>query len=109
MQPWQALANFESESGAGYDAAGRRVYSGPQFMYMGPGDKSATQMVHSQLQNRANEADGGGMIRALLAERNRNAARHSGVDPSGFLQLDVASGGRTYAPDHSTVHNVYKK
>jgi hypothetical protein len=101
MAGWSDLARWESAAGAGYDAAGRTVYSGPGMMYMGPGDKSATQAVHQGLMNDANMADAGGLIRALLAERNRNAARRMGVDPAKWLELKGGGGSFTYAPNNS--------
>jgi hypothetical protein len=93
------LARWESSAGPGYDAAGRLVYSGPGMMYMGPGDKSATQAVHQGLMNDANMVDGGSLIRALLAERNRNAARNMGVNPAPWLELKSGGGSFTYAPN----------
>ena len=99
MSAARDLARFEAESGAGYDSAGRRVYTGPQFLYSGPGDKAATQAVHQALGDRANFEDGGGLIRALLQERNRNAARYSGVDPASWL--DLAAGNKTLTIDNS--------
>jgi len=100
MSAARDLARFEAESGAGYDSAGRRVYTGPQFMYQGPGDKAATQAVHQSLGDRANFEDGSGLIRALLQERNRNAARYSGVDPASWL--DLKGGSKTLSIDNST-------
>lgn len=100
MAAWQDLANWEARAGAGYDAAGRTVYSGPGMMYSGPGESAATKAVHQDMMNRANAEDGGGLIRALLAEHNRNAARFMGVDPSKWLDLQ-AGGSTTYAPNYS--------
>lgn len=99
MAAWKDLADFEARSGAGYDAAGRTVYTGPGMMYAGPGDRAATQMYHQEMMNRANAEDGGGLIRALLAERNRNAARMMGVNPASWLDLDA--GSKTISIDNS--------
>ena len=86
------LARWQASAGAGYDAAGRTVYTGPGIQYMGPGEEAATQAVHQGLIHDANMADGGGLIRALLAERNRNAARNSGVNPASWLDLSAGAG-----------------
>jgi hypothetical protein len=96
------LARWESAAGAGYDAAGRTVYTGPGMMYMGPGDNAATKAVHQGLVNDTNMDDGEGLIRALLAERNRNAARNMGVDPAKWLQLQQGGAKSfTYSPNYS--------
>ena len=99
MAAWKDLADFEARYGAGYDAAGRTVYANEFAMGASPSAKLATQAVHRQLINRANEEDGGGMIRALLQERNRNAARMSGVNPAPWLDLDA--GTVSYSIDNS--------
>jgi len=94
------LARWESSAGPGYDAAGRLVYSGPGMMYMGPGDKSATQAVHQGLKRDADREDGGGMIRALLAELARRRAMGSNLN---FKMPEAPPGGnRTMTIDNST-------
>jgi len=100
MAAWQDLADWEARAGAGYDAAGRTVYSGPGMMYSGPRENAATKAVHQEMMNRANYEDGGGLIRALLAELNRNAARNMGVNPAPWLDLQ-AGGSATYSPNYS--------
>jgi hypothetical protein len=43
------LSKFEAETGAGFDAAGRRVYTGPLSMYSGPREHAAQQATHDGL------------------------------------------------------------
>ena len=66
-RPNDRLNRFIANSGAGVDAAGRPVYSGPGMMYMGPGEFSRTQQVHSGLEADAMRSDpSGNTIRKLL-------------------------------------------
>jgi hypothetical protein len=53
--------NFLVRSGAGRDAAGRTVYTGPNMLYMGPRDFAATKEVHA------------GLGADLMAEREQKA------------------------------------
>lgn len=64
------LNKFESETGAGVDAAGRRVYTGPLGMYPSPRDTSATMATHDGLiaELAANDP-AGHYIRMLLNRR----------------------------------------
>ena len=66
------LNRWEAGAGAGMDAAGRPVYSGPGLMYMGPGEFASTQAVHNDLKARAFDEDPDGMrIRELLDQVKR--------------------------------------
>jgi hypothetical protein len=70
--PNDRLNNFITRAGAGYDAAGRTVYSGPGMMYMGPGEFASTRAVHSGLEQDAAESDPQGqLIRQLLDQLAR--------------------------------------
>jgi hypothetical protein len=75
-RPNDRLNNFIARSGAGFDAAGRTVYSGPGMMYMGPGEFAATRAVHSGLEADASKNDPQGqMIRQLLEQLARKEGR----------------------------------
>jgi hypothetical protein len=72
MSAANELNRWEARAGAGMDAAGRTVYSGPGLMYMGPGEFSATQAVHNDMKARAFEQDPEGMrVRELLDQLKR--------------------------------------
>jgi hypothetical protein len=88
------LARWESAAGAGYDAAGRTVYTGPGMMYMGPGDNAATKAVHQGLVNDTNMDDGEGLIRALLQDISRRKAMAGNLNYK-LPDLATASGNRT--------------
>ena len=100
MNPTQLLANFDANYGFGYDAAGRQVNNNEFSLGQGNFARQATMAERQRLENAANLFDGGGVIRALLQERNRQAALRSGVDPSKMLDLQ-AGGSVTYAPNYS--------
>jgi len=69
MNAYDRLGKYEAETGYGKDAAGRPVYSGPNHMYMGPGEFSKTQATHNQMKIAAAKADPQGMmIRDLLEQ-----------------------------------------
>jgi hypothetical protein len=75
-RPNDRLNNFIANSGAGVDAAGRTVYSGPGMMYMGPGEFAATKAVHSGLEADAAGSDPQGhLIRQLLDQLARKEGR----------------------------------
>jgi hypothetical protein len=77
--PNDRLNNFMARSGAGFDAAGRPVYSGSGMMYMGPGEFARTQQVHNQLAADAASTDPqSALIRKLLDELSARKARSSG-------------------------------
>ena len=99
MDPSQRLANFDANYGFGYDAAGRPVNNNEFSLGQGNFARQATMAERQRLEQMANEYDGGGLIRALLQERNRNAARYSGVDPASWL--DLAAGNKTLSIDNS--------
>lgn len=85
-----------ARAGAGFDAAGRVVYSGPGMMYMGPGEFSRTQQVHNQLlADEARDNPEGALIRKLLDEHKAGLARASGYqfDPPPI----PAQGNQTYS------------
>jgi hypothetical protein len=66
-RPSDRLNNFIARSGAGMDAAGRTVYSGPGMLYAGPGEFARTQQVHNQLMADESKDDPEtAMIRQLL-------------------------------------------
>jgi hypothetical protein len=95
-RPSDRLNNFNARSGAGFDAAGRPVYSGPGMMYMGPGEFSRTQQVHNQLAEDASADDPqGALIRKLLDQLSASQARSSGYqfDPPPL----PAQGNQTYS------------
>jgi hypothetical protein len=95
-RPSDRLNNFIAKSGAGFDAAGRPVYSGPGMMYMGPGEFAATRAVHMGLEADAAKDDPQGqMIRKLLDQLSASQARGSGYqfDPPPI----PAQGDRTYS------------
>lgn len=70
--PNDRLNRFISSAGAGMDAAGRPVYTGPGMMYMGPGEFSRTQAVHAGLEADAMQSDqAGNTIRRLLDQLQR--------------------------------------
>jgi len=92
MDPSQRLSNFDANYGFGYDSAGRPVYNNEFSLGQGNAARQATMAERRRLEILANQYDGGGMIRSLLAERNRNAARHSGVDPASWLDLSAGAG-----------------
>ena len=92
MYPSQRLANFDANYGFGYDAAGRPVYNNEFSLGQGNFERQATMAERRRLEQMANDYDGGGLIRALLQERNRNAARHSGVNPASWLDLKSGAG-----------------
>lgn len=97
-----ALNRFIAGSGAGFDAAGRRVYSGPGLMYSGPGERAATAAVHSDLERAAfNEDPYAGMIRKLLDELAANdaAARNYYNPYLSDSQRPVASSGNSLSID----------
>jgi hypothetical protein len=74
--PNDRLNSFIARSGAGHDAAGRTVYSGPGMMYMGPGEFAATRAVHAGLEADASKNDPQGqMIRQLLDQLARKEGR----------------------------------
>lgn len=76
MQQTRALNDFIANTGAGFDAAGRRVYSGPFHMYGGPGDRAATMQTHAQLMNAAQmEDEESALIRKLLDDLAQSRAR----------------------------------
>jgi hypothetical protein len=75
-RPNDRLNKFIANSGAGFDAAGRVVYSGPGMMYMGPGEFAATRAVHMGLEADASKNDPQGqMIRQLLEQLARKEGR----------------------------------
>jgi hypothetical protein len=77
--PNDRLNQFIASSGAGKDAAGRTVYSGPGMMYMGPGEFARTQAVHAGLEADAMKDDHqGALIRKLLDQLSASQARGSG-------------------------------
>ena len=72
MSAANLLNQWEARSGAGMDAAGRTVYTGPGMMYMGPGEFSRTQAVHAGLKADAAREDPDGMrVRELLDQLKR--------------------------------------
>lgn len=93
--PNDRLNRFIANSGAGLDAAGRPVYSGPGMMYMGPGEFSRTQQVHAGLEQDAMRDDPqGNMIRRLLDQLSRQSM-------AGKANIPVypmpAQGNQTYS------------
>lgn len=65
--PNDRLDRFIASAGAGMDAAGRTVYTGPLHMYSGPRESAATQQVHANLEADAMRDDPqGNVIRKLL-------------------------------------------
>ena len=92
MDPSQRLSNFDANYGFGYDSAGRPVYNNEFSLGKGNAARQATMAERRRLEILANQYDGGGLIRSLLAERNRNAARHSGVDHASWLDLSAGAG-----------------
>ena len=91
-RPGDRLNRFIANAGAGMDAAGRPVYTGPGMMYMGPGEFSRTQAVHAGLEADAMRDDpAGNTIRKLLDQLQRR-------DLPGNVRLPVfplAGGGNT--------------
>jgi len=66
------LQDWEAGAGAGKDAAGRTVYTGPGMMYAGPREFSATQAEHEKMKNAAGRADPEAMMIRELLEQLRN-------------------------------------
>jgi hypothetical protein len=94
-RPNDRLNRFIANSGAGVDAAGRPVYSGPGMMYMGPGEFSRTQQVHNQLKADAASSDPQGhLIRELLDKLNEKSMAGKAnipvypIAPGGDIQID---------------------
>lgn len=81
--PNDRLNRFIANSGAGKDAAGRTVYSGPGMMYMGPGEFAATRAVHAGLEADAMKYDPQGqLIRKLLDQlQQKNLPGTLGFNP----------------------------
>jgi hypothetical protein len=74
MNAFDRLYQWEAGAGAGRDAAGRVVYTGPGMMYMGPGDFARTQAEHEKMKIAAIRADPEGMrIRQMLDEAKHAA------------------------------------
>jgi hypothetical protein len=72
MNAFDRLYQWEAGAGAGKDAAGRQVYSGPGMMYMGPREFSATQAEHEKMKIAAAKADPQGMMIRELLEQAKN-------------------------------------
>ena len=72
MNALDRLQQWEAGAGAGKDAAGRPVYSGPGMMYMGPREFSATQAEHEKMKIAAAKADPEGMMIRELLEQAKN-------------------------------------
>jgi hypothetical protein len=101
-----ALNRFTAGSGAGFDAAGRRVYSGPGMMYSGPGERAATMQVHSDLERMAfNEDPYANMIRQLLDDLRRNAGTGNYFNPylSESQRPVASSAARTFNIDNRDI------
>jgi hypothetical protein len=83
MNALDRLQQWEAGAGAGKDAAGRPVYSGPGMMYMGPREFSATQAEHEKMKLAAGREDPQGMlIRQLLDQlQNQNLPGQANVAP----------------------------
>lgn len=106
----QALNDFLAGSGAGFDAAGRRVYTGEHMLYGGPRDRAATQAVQGQLESAAmNEDEASFMIRKLLDELSRNRSNFSNYY-NPYLsesQRPVASSGSfSYSPSSNITYGA---
>jgi hypothetical protein len=81
MSAFDRLQQWEAGAGAGKDAAGRLVYSGPGMQYMGPGEFSRTQAEHDKMKVAAMKSDPQGMlIRQLLDQvQNQNLPGQASV------------------------------
>lgn len=71
MNAFDRLYQWEAGAGAGKDAAGRTVYTGPGMLYMGPGDHSRTQAEHEKMKIAAAKADPAGMLIRQLLEQSK--------------------------------------
>jgi len=94
MNAFDRLYQWEAGAGAGKDAAGRMVYTGPGMMYMGPREFSATQAEHEKMKIAAAKADPQGMMIRELLEQAKN--------PKPATALVSAYGGRSvrYNPNN---------
>lgn len=72
MNAFDRLYQWEAGAGAGKDAAGRPVYTGPGMMYMGPGDHARTQAEHEKMKIAAAKADPQGMLIRQLLEQSQH-------------------------------------
>jgi hypothetical protein len=72
MRAFDRLQQWEAGAGAGTDAAGRPVYTGPNMMYMGPREHSATQAEHEKMKIAAAKDDPQGMLIRQLLEQMKN-------------------------------------
>jgi len=97
---------FLAESGAGYDAAGRVNYTGPNYMYMGPRQFAETDAVRKQLELRAFQAQPAEMRIRQLMDQLEQQRIASGMGP-GTIRLapqELATGNSsqtmTYAPNY---------
>jgi hypothetical protein len=82
MGAFDRLQQWEAGAGAGKDAAGRQVYTGPGMMYMGPRDFSATQSEHEKMKLAAAKDDPQGMlIRQLLEQLSNPTPSQANVAP----------------------------
>ena len=74
MNAFDRLYQWEAGAGAGKDAAGRPVYTGPNMLYMGPREFSATQAEHEKMKIAAAKADPQGMMIRELLEQAKSQA-----------------------------------
>jgi hypothetical protein len=72
MNAFDRLQQWEAGAGAGKDAAGRLVYSGPGMQYMGPGEFSRTQAEHDKMKVAAAKSDPQGMLIRQLLDQMQN-------------------------------------
>jgi hypothetical protein len=72
MNAFDRLQQWEAGAGAGKDAAGRTVYTGPGMMYKGPREHSATQAEHEKMKIAAAKADPEAMLIRELLEQLKN-------------------------------------
>jgi hypothetical protein len=72
MNAFDRLQQWEAGAGAGKDAAGRLVYSGPGMQYMGPGEFSRTQAEHDKMKVAAAKSDPQGMLIRQLLDQVQN-------------------------------------
>ena len=93
MNSSDRLRKFEAESGYGKDAAGRDVYTGPNFMYMGPGEFSRTQAQHAGIKSDVAKDDPQGMLIRKLLEEQANSSMAS---KANIPVYPIGQGSSTY-------------
>ena len=74
------LNEFEARSGAGFDAAGRRVYTGPDSMYSSPREFANQQATHENLVSQLAANDPAGHYIRMLLNRRVGVPGQVGLD-----------------------------